>query len=166
MRSVRLGLVLVGMLVMGATSLQGQRFGVQGSWGDDVDFGVGGRFELDLENALSSEPPFSRTFIIGAFDYFFQDCDPFDCSYWELNGNLAVPFGSADASVDPYAGAGINIARGSVEDFDNTEVGLNLLGGLKFPLGGVSAFGEARIELGGGEQFVITGGILFGGGGS
>jgi len=177
MRSMRFGWVPLLMLAVGASGVQAQRFGVQLDWSDDFDFGVGGRVEFDLEDMLSSEGPFSRTFVIGSFDYFFPDCDAdigptdFDCSYWEINGNLAVPFTEGDESVDPYAGAGLNLAHFSFDyaddfpggDVSDTEIGLNLLAGVKFPVGGLAAYLEGRFELSGGEQFVLTGGVLVGG---
>jgi opacity protein-like surface antigen len=173
MEWIRKGLVVVALLAV-AGPASAQRFGVQANWADDFDFGIGVRAELDFPNLLTSEGPFSRTFGIGSFDYFFPDCggvSGFDCSYWEVNLGLAVPI--VAASVDPYVGAGLNIARFSADydevlpglDFgaSSTDVGVNLLGGLRFPLGGLSAYGEARIELGGGEQLVLTFGVLLGG---
>ncbi|HSJ13193.1 MAG TPA: hypothetical protein VK939_02185 [Longimicrobiales bacterium] len=159
---------MVAMLGAGASNAEAQRIGVQGNWSDDFDLGIGARVELNLPNLLTSEGPLANTFLIGSFDYFFPDCPAdLDCSYWEINGNLAVPF--AVSGLSPYAGAGLNIARIDVglEDSDfsgsDTEIGLNLLGGLRFPIGGVSAYGEARLELGGGEQFVLTFGAMVGG---
>lgn len=168
----------VVLLFAVAGPVSAQRFGVQANWSDDFDFGVGGRVEVDLPNLFTDQGPFSRTYLIGSFDYFFPDCgaqdepvSDFDCSYWEVNAGLAIPL--AAASVDPYVGAGLNIARFSVDysgdvpgvdlGADDTEIGLNLLGGLRFPIGGISAYGEGRLELGGGEQFVLTFGILVGG---
>lgn len=177
MKWIRIGLITLSLGFAAAGSLEAQRFGVQGNWSDDFDFGVGGRVELPLPNLLTSEGALANTFLIGSFDYFFPDCGDsfggfdFDCSYWEINAGLAVPIVSS--SIDPYVGAGLNLARFSSEfesdlpgvddDASETEVGLNLLGGLRFPLGGLSAFGEARLELGGGEQFVLTFGVLLGG---
>lgn len=175
-RAVLLAAVLAGV----AGPVSAQRFGVHANWSDDFDFGLGGRVEVDALNLITDEGPFSRTFFIGTFDYFFPDCgfdgddDSFDCSYWEINGNLAIPL--AASGIDPYVGAGLNIARFSA-DYDgvvpgvdiegsDTDVGLNLLGGLRFLISSLSAYAEARLELGGGEQFVITGGILVGGGGN
>lgn len=168
-------LVALTLLAAGAGSVSAQRFGVQANWSDDFDFGVGGRVEMPLPNLLTSEGALANTYLIGSFDYFFPDCDNaltgFDCSYWELNAGLAIPL--ASASLDPYVGAGLNLARVSFDydgnvprvdvDASETEVGLNLLGGLRFPLGSVSAFGEGRFELGGGEQLVLTFGVLLGG---
>jgi len=172
-------IVIAALLVLGsAADATAQRFGLQASYADDTDFGVGGRVEIPL--ALSDAGVLSRTFAAGSFDWFFPDCETFvglgnteiDCSYWEINANLAVPFTVA-ASVTPYAGAGLNVAHISISaeneigDFDDsqTEIGANLLGGVRFPLGGLSMYAEARAELGGGEQFVITVGLLLGGNG-
>ena len=155
-------------VAISASAVQAKQFGIQGSWGDDSDFGIGARIEYGLPNLLTNSGPFSRTFLIGSFDYFFPDCpDDVDCTYWEINSNLAIPL--VASGIDPYVGAGLNIAHVSAElegsdlGGSDTEVGLNLLGGLRFPLGGVSAFAEGRIELGGGEQFVLTFGALLGG---
>lgn len=145
-----------------AGQAQAQAIGPQVSWGSDSDIGVGARIELGLPNLLTSTGPLASTFLIGSFDYFFIDCD--ECSYWEANGNLAIPL--AASSVDPYVGAGLNVARASVEflgnSASNTEVGVNLLGGLRFPVGGLNAFGEGRFTLGGSEQLVLSFGVLFG----
>ena len=43
----------------------------------------------------------------------------------------------------------------------DTDLGLNLLGGTLFGRGKVNPFVELRVELAGGEQFVLTGGVLF-----
>jgi opacity protein-like surface antigen len=154
-------------LALTAGSAEAQRFGPSISWSDDFDLGIGARMEYDLPNLFTSEGPFSRTFLIASFDYFFPDCASVDCSFWQLNGNFAVPITATN--LNPYAGAGIGIARASVS-FDgigsasssNTEVGLNLLGGLQFRMGSLNAFSEAWLQLGGGEQFGLTFGLLFG----
>lgn len=163
MKTWRVFAAVAAALVIGTADAHAQAFGVQGSWGDDTDLGIGARLELGLPNLLTSEGPLSNTFLIGSFDWFFPDfCDQFDdCSYFELNGNLAVPITAN--TIDPYAGAGLNIARMAVLGESDTEVGLNLLGGLRFSLGGASAFGEGRFVLGGSEQFVLTLGVLVGG---
>ncbi|MGH7553362.1 MAG: hypothetical protein ACREMQ_10105, partial [Longimicrobiales bacterium] len=89
-----------------------------------------------------------------------------DCSYWELSLNGAVPL--VAGNIDPYVGGGLNLARFTSEadalgvEVDNTDLGLNLLGGLRFMLGTLSTFAEARAELAGGKQLVLTFGALFG----
>ena len=163
MKTWRVFAAVTAALVVGTADVQAQAFVVQGSWGDDTDFGIGARLELGLPNLLTTEGPLSNTFLIGSFDYFFPDfCDAIDdCSYWEINSNLAVPITSS--TIDPYAGAGLNIAHMSVLDQCDTEVGMNLLGGLRVNLGGLGEFGEGRFVVGGDEQFVLTFGVLVGG---
>lgn len=164
-----LGIMLVACgLALGASAAEGQavRVGGQVSFADDADFGIGPRLAIELPRVATG------LWAIGTFDYFFPD-DGFgadgDIDYWEINGNLAYTIQLPDApGVEPYVGAGINIARLSVDfedvpeaDGGDTQVGLNLLGGLNFPLVGFTPFVEARLEIDGGEQFVVSGGITF-----
>ena len=116
-------------------------------------------------------------FAIGSFDYFFPDDGSgsvegvsYDLSYFEVNANVAYPFVIEDSPLLPYVGGGLNLARisldldmpGASASESETELGLNLLGGSKFDIGAaVVPFLEFRVELSGGEQFVISGGILF-----
>jgi hypothetical protein len=165
MRSFRLFAAVAAALAIGSADARAQAIGIQGIWGEDTDFGIGARLEFSLANTFTTTGPFSRTFLITEFNYFFPDCDPGDCSFFEFNGNIAVPITAT--TIDPYAGIGLNIARASVE-FDNvdasdTEVGLNLLGGLRFNLGTIGAYTEGRFVISGSEQFSLTFGLLVGG---
>ncbi len=158
----------VAALVLAPTQANAQRsvfFGPQLNWGDDADFGIGGRVLVDIPGRF----PLS---IIGSFDYFFPDEDVagVDLTYWEINGNLVYNFAIASApTFTPYAGTGLNIAYfstdvqttvGQVGDSE-TDLGLNFLGGGRVQVGSIAPFFELRIEAWGGEQFVITGGVLF-----
>jgi hypothetical protein len=147
-------------------------FGPYLAWGDEADLGIGGRVDVGLGNAFGVDSgPFQNLFLNSGVAYFFIDCDAgfdfdeVDCSYIEVNGNLAVPFTLEGSSIEPYAGAGFNIARGSRdvdgESESETDVGLNILGGIFFPISDLRGFAEAKFELEGGEQFVLSGGILF-----
>jgi opacity protein-like surface antigen len=153
------------MLAM-PTSAQAQRFGAQLGYGTETDLAVGARVELDMTNTLTQTPPFSRAFFLTSFDVYFPDCQAgADCSFWELTPALAVPF--QGQSVNPYLGAGLSIARvstsaGGVSN-SSTEAGIALLGGLKFPLSGMTAFTEARITLSDADQLTLSFGLLFGG---
>ena len=166
--------VVLGVVLFGAAPAEAQlAFGPQLSFGTDSDLGIGARVEVPVGHMVSSTGVFAAMKMIGSFDYFFIDCgdgvsDDVDCSYWELNANAAVPIPVEGFS--PYAGAGLNVGHAAVDfeddafdDFDSsdTEAGVNLLGGINFPVGGMAAFAEGRLELGGGEQFVITAGVLF-----
>ena len=169
--------ILSALAVVAVFSLPGQaeaqRFCPQVSWGDDSDLGLGVRAEWDVGSWFSgADMPeqLTRTRIATSFDWFFPGCDDNDlgieCSvdYLEINGNLLVPV--TVGTIDPYVGLGLNVARMSVEvgavDASDTEVGLNLLGGLNFLLGNYSSYVEGRFELDGGEQFVLTWGFLLG----
>lgn len=142
-------------------------FGVQGSWGDDADIAVGARVIADLSAKRSGVSA------IASFDYFFPgdnglgDLLGIDVKYWELNGNLVYGF-AKNSNVQPYVGAGLNFAHASVTETQITgisvsesDVGLNVLGGLNFGSGKTKFFAEAKFEAGGGDQFVVTGGIRF-----
>ena len=167
MRQVRNLLAAVALVVVGASTADAQRFGAHAIWANDVELGVGARMEMDFSNKLSKQPPLSRAFFIGQFDYFLDPCEPADCTYFEINPSIAVPLNAT--TLKPYVGAGLNIARmsvdfgGTIGNQSDTEIGINLLGGLKLNLSGMDAFTEARLALGGGEQFSIAFGILFGG---
>lgn len=139
------------------------QFGVQANYADDADLGLGARGQFGLGPGLAD--------LLGvvSVDFFFPDCGLADCSYIEFNGNVLYPFAIEESNLSPYVGGGLNIAHASADyqglSGSNTDLGLNALGGLNFGIGALAAFAEARIELSGGEQFVITFGILFGGGG-
>jgi len=131
--------------------------GGQLSWGDEFDLGLGARVVLRIP---SERVPLEA---IGTFDYFFPDED--DLNYWELNTNVVYRIPVQVPMLTPYAGAGINIAHVSIDtdavDASDTEIGLNLLGGIKYDAGPFTSFGELRFELDGGEQFVLSLGVLF-----
>lgn len=174
----RLTILVVGLgLWLTAAPVQGQvAFGPLLAWGDDSDVGVGGRVDFGLGDALGiDEGAFQNLFGSAGATYFFTDCTPgfdfdeVDCSWFEINGNLGVPFTIEDSSIAPYAGTGLHLARVSVDhpgtafDNDDTEVGLNLFGGISFPISDLAGFVEGKFELAGGEQFVLSTGIMFGG---
>lgn len=145
-----------GLLVVDSARAQ-VHLGPQISIADHADVGLGGRLVAGVEDYSGLE-------VIGSVDIFFPDGD-FD--YWEINGNAVYNFEIVGApSLRPYAGGGLNVAH---TDFDDeipggdgdTDLGLNLLAGSKFPLEGFTPFVEVRGEISGGEQLVVTGGFLF-----
>ena len=139
------------------------QFGPQASYADDFDFGVGARAQFGLGSMMEAEGGLADLVGIASFDFFFPDCGGADCSAFEVNANVVYPFVS-EQSFTPYAGGGLNIGRFSVSEVSDTEIGLNALGGLEFAIQELAAFVEARFELSGYEQFVLTFGVLFGGG--
>lgn len=105
-----------------------------------------------------------------SFDYYLTDVD--NLTYFAVDLNALYEFGVDNQSLVPYTGGGIGITRVSFDtgqtqfgsfSASSTEVGLNLIGGARFPLGSVEPFAQLNATLGGDAQRVgITGGILFG----
>ena len=148
-----------------ARSADRPSFGLQLDWGNDPNFGIGGRAVIPL-NSLVPGTPLDG---IVSFDYFFPGNN---VKYWEINGNVAYRFRvPARSSLRPYAGGGLNIAHLSgtatvgttTVSVSDTKAGLNLLGGTTFKVKGskLLPFAEARGELGGGKTFILTGGVRF-----
>jgi hypothetical protein len=149
------------LLAVPATAVGQVAFGPQLSYGGDTDLGIGGRVLANVE-ALEHWD------FVGTFDVWFpDDSGNVDVSAWEANGNLAYNFVVEDTSLNPYAGAGLSIFHVSVEnettggEADDTDLGLNFFGGLKFPGQSITPFVEVRGVLEGADQVVVTGGILF-----
>jgi hypothetical protein len=94
-----------------------------------------------------------------------------DRSYFELNGGVLYRFPIDSDDVSPFAMGGLNIARVKVEgegvgpggsgSRTDTDLGLNLGGGVTFLTGEVRPSVGLKIELSGGEGFVIFGALGF-----
>jgi hypothetical protein len=147
-------------LALAPTTAVGQvSIGGQGSWGDKTDFGVGARATLDLT------PEFIPVALIGTYDWFFPEDPPGeDLSYWEANANVVYVQRVYEDAVS-YVGAGLNVAtlereilETTVKD-SSTELGVNLVGGIRYKFTQLMPFFELRYEISGGEQFVLTAGI-------
>jgi hypothetical protein len=133
----------------------------------DADFAIGARAGVSLSRLLSPDPStsgLSRFDALIVFDWFLN-CT--NCNYFEVTPGVSVPIRFNETTA-LYLGAGVNIARFSQEiELDelrgsDTDIGLALFGGLEFPVGRFSAFGDIRTAVGGSEQVVITFGLLFG----
>lgn len=125
---------------------------------EDADFGVGAYLGLpvpSLADGLSINP---------SFTYFFPGGSR---EYWELNGDFVYDFRvSRDAPVFPFALAGLNIATASGGGRGgDTDLGLNLGGGVTFNTRSARPFVGGRFEIGGGEGFVVFAGVGFAVGG-
>lgn len=143
-------------------------FGAQLNYADDFDLGIGGRVVMDTGTIVES------TRAMASFDFYFPDsAEGVDTGFWEINinGHYLIPLENSPVGV--YAGAGLHIYNVSVEfdsdvpffggaGADDSGAGLNLLGGVDFEVGpAVTPFAELKIELGGAEQFILTGGVRF-----
>lgn len=176
MRRLTTHFALALALAGGAFMVQAQeaeaQIGAEIVFADDLDLGVGLRYLMDVDAFEGEDSVLEALWLIFEGIYYldpFNGCD--NCSAFELNANGAVPLDLSETA-DLYAGAGINVTRFSIDtgvdvpgfDFSasSTDVGLNIFGGINFILGSLSAFGEAGIQVGGGEQFQVKGGVLFG----
>lgn len=124
-------------------------FGVQGNYGTEADLGIGARGLINIPNVNLEA--------VGSFDVFFPDGDR---DWLDVNANVFYHF-HVPEGFTPYLGGGLNVARIS-NGGSESEVGLNLGGGVRFDRPGVTPFLEARAVLSDADQLVITGGFLFG----
>ena len=178
--------IVVVFLLSAANAMADTNFGLNADWNkfekaNSGDWGVGAR--VDFGSSVRGIVSFDY-FFVNADDLFDEDdltSEDFDLKFWEVNGN--VVYAIKTESVTPYFGGGIGFARRTfdgVEDFFNderTELGFNVLGGLKFGEA-VQPFIEVRGTFYGDEgpsddlpdigdlvefadRFVISGGILF-----
>ena len=129
--------------------------GPEVAWNDDADLGVGAGVEFDLPSL------YPGLAFHGDFLYYFPG-DDFD--FFEFNFNLTYDLPLEDVAVVPFALAGLNVGRASVDaDLDipgidsasNTDVGLNLGAGVKFNAGSFQPRIAARFVLGGYESFTV-----------
>ncbi|MEX2465519.1 MAG: hypothetical protein WD995_01330 [Gemmatimonadota bacterium] len=123
---------------------------------NDFDFGIGAALGLPFGAAHPNVG------FLGDFLIFFPDAPGVD--FLEINGNLTYDIPIEDAAVLPFALAGLNIARISFDSNalpSNTEIGLNVGGGIKFDAGVFRPMVGIRLEIEGGDGFVIFGSVPF-----
>jgi outer membrane protein with beta-barrel domain len=167
--------IAAAMLLVPGICSAGAQFGPEVDWNkfnnDGNDWGIGAR--IDAGGAVR---------FIGSFDYYFVNTDILgphgvfenantDLKFYEIGANLA--FQPPSEAVHPYFGGGISFSKrtfNNVElanffDDNKSELGFNVLGGLKFGHA-VQPFVEFRGTFYHGNEtfdnrFVFTGGLLF-----
>lgn len=166
--SLILGLGLfVPTTVEAQTSVKiGPRLGIPvGDFADPASIYIGADARITTES-LPVVPDAS-------FDYYFTDVDGY--SLFAIDLNALYEFGVNNQAFVPYAGGGLGITRASVDSptisiggqtvggsTSSTDVGLNIVGGARFPLGSVEPFAQLNATLGGdADRLGITGGLLF-----
>jgi len=131
--------------------------GVELDYGNDSEFGIGGRLRHSLRGLFPNAPLSG----IATVNLFF----PGNGVTWvEGNYNVVYNFHIASSpKVVPYAGAGLNFVYVDVNNVgSDTQFGLNIVGGTEFRNSGrVTPFIEIRGVIDGGDQLVLTGGIRF-----
>jgi outer membrane immunogenic protein len=159
MRKLLWSVALVGMLAA-PTAVQAQlEAGPILAYYDDLEaIGVGAFIAIPV-------PQLAEGFaIVPDFTWYFPD--GFD--YFEVNGDIAYFFPvAADSPVAPFAFGGLSIGRtsidfgGTIGSQSDTDVGLNLGGGVQFAAGSINPFAGAKFELRDNTGFVIFGGLGF-----
>lgn len=144
----------------------GPRIGLP--FGDVSDIGGNLYFGAEARVGLGSLP--APVTLNPFFDFYLtDDFAGSSLSVFAVDLNGLYEFSIEDAPAVPYAGGGIAITRISVDvqtqgpiavDPSSTEVGLNLVGGARFPLGSVEPFAEFNFAAGA-ERIGLTGGLLF-----
>lgn len=131
------------------------------AWASAARIGIGARTVLDLGAFVDGLEA------VAAFDWFFPGPGlGVDVRWWEAGTHVVYRLDSS-AAVTPYGGTGVHVFRfGASRDVLGTEIsgresgfGLDLLGGLLFRLRGLRPFLEGRLEIGGGDQLVVTFGL-------
>lgn len=148
------------LLMVPSTSQAQVAFGPQVSWATEIEeIAVGARLQAGVPSLLAGLQ------LIGSADYYFMDCE--DCSVLDFNANAAYSI-MPMSTLDLYVGGGLNIMRISDNfgeaDISETDTGINILAGVKFPGSTIRPFAEGRYTLAGDfeNRFTITGGLLFG----
>ncbi len=150
MRTRILGLAATAAL-LGAPGADAQvTLGPTLAWETDLDLGIGATLGAPL-------PAFGTGFgVMADFLIFFPD-GPRD--YVELNGNLTYDFPLPESTVVPFVLAGLTFARASDEVLGerqtDTDLRLNLGGGLEFSAGRMRPSAGVRVELGDGDAAIL-----------
>ena len=146
-RAVTLALVLTAVAAGRAQAQTSEwHFGPHILYNFDVkEFGVGAQFGLPIASHLEFYP---------SFDYYFVSPG----SLWALNADLKYRFSGRGLNW-LYVGSGLNLTRSSAGSFSNTDVNLNLIGGVESLRGRVHPFGEFRVIVGNGSSAQIAAGL-------
>lgn len=161
MRSIAgwLSLVLSVLLLPGCATFV--------EYGSESSFGIGARGNVPLGRILSPEgrmgdATVSRLELAGSVHRFW----PEGADYTEANLDLILPLLSlGDGAARTYVGGGLHLGRISPDVGEtDTELGVNLLGGVRFDRRAVAPFFEIRGAMGGYDQLSAAFGVqLFGG---
>jgi hypothetical protein len=109
------------------------------------EFGIGAQFSYPVSRKLEFYP---------SFDYYFVDPG----SLWQLNADLKYKLREEHNWF--YVGGGLAIGRASIGNFDDTDVGANLIGGWETLIGQrVHPYLEGRLTLADETAFQLAGGI-------
>lgn len=167
----RIFLALAAAFALVALPAQGRaqiQAGPYVAFHDDMDLGIGA-----FVGAPFTSMDENLSFVADLGIYFPDDeGSSRDRDYWEINGNMLYSFPLPDQEFTPWALGGVNIGRYSTSRDDppdgpggsshsETDIGLNLGGGVTFGSGSTRPFVGVKFELGGGDGGVLFGGVSF-----
>ena len=158
-RSVVRVATLAGALMAPAAANAQVRLAPELAVADNVEFGVGARAFFPIGSVPNLE-------IGAAVDFYFPD----NFDYYEFAGLVYYTFPQPDApTILPRVGAGpvIGVTSFDTDSQDtsgasSTNVGLQLLGGIDFPLATVQPYVEFGLGIGDIPDFFVRGGVGFG----
>lgn len=145
-------LALLAFMLLGALSFDRAaaqtRFGVRGGvYLDQDDPFVGAHFVHQIQPRWMFNPN---------FEYVLVDRG----SQFTINADLHYDLPSRSTTVF-WLGGGLGISHFSVQDFNNTDLGLNLLMGASFGRRGTIPFVQVKVLVEENSQLVLGGGITF-----
>lgn len=147
MRKLFTGLAAATFLAVGAPGADAQvQLGPTLALSDEFDFGIGA--------TLSAQAPQLGESIgfLGELLFYFPD----NRDFFEINGNVTYAFPLAESTLLPFVLGGLNVGRASSDlGGGNTEVGLNIGGGITFDLESFRPSVGGRFVLGGIDHFVF-----------
>jgi hypothetical protein len=126
-----------------------------------ADFGVRGGYYTDIgEPFLGVEyiaPVTSDIFFNPNVEYVFVD----GARYFTLNGDFHYDFHTT-GSTFAWVGAGLGVISFEADGFDGeTDLGLNVIGGLGTRAGGVIPYMQAKVIVSDGTEFSLGFGVRF-----
>jgi hypothetical protein len=136
-------------------------------YGSETELGFGARAHIPMESLISEDEEGTRTISRFEFAPSIYRGSPQGANWTEANADFLLPlFRLVEGQARAYAGAGVGVGRLSVDEVGSTtEVGANIIGGVRFERRTFAPFAEARGSVGGtGQLGVVVGVQLFGGG--
>ncbi len=139
--------MLLSVLSFGSAAAQ-TRFGVRGGYYLDQDEPfLGAHLVHKIQRGWMFNPN---------FEYILVERG----SLFTINADLHYDLPSRSTTIF-WLGGGLGISHFSVEDFNNTDTGLNLLMGASFGRRGAIPFVQVKVRVDDGSQLVLGGGVTF-----
>lgn len=166
-RLPHLSRTLRSALALGAAVVFGSGCATFGEYGSETEFGYGVRGTLPMERLVSDDAgTLGRSISRLEFSGSVHRSTPGDLTWTEFNADLVRPlFRIGDNAARTYVGGGVMLGRSDLDGVgSDTEVGLNVVGGIRTTRRAFAPFAEARGSVGGIEQLSLVLGVqLFGG---